>query len=95
MFQRARGADVRPGAPLSCGEEGEVPYGTSAYGTEAKRLYGVMDRQLSDMNLREEYSIADIAIYPWVRAMNGIASSSRRSRTCSAGKARSARARRS
>ena len=45
----------------------EVPYGSERYGNEAKRLYGVMDRHFS-MNefLANEYSIADIATYPWV-----------------------------
>ncbi|MGQ0547789.1 MAG: glutathione S-transferase family protein [Betaproteobacteria bacterium] len=46
----------------------EVPYGSERYGNEAKRLYGVMDRQLekNDYISGSEYSIADIAIYPWV-----------------------------
>jgi GST-like protein len=45
-----------------------IPYGSERYGNEAKRLYGVMDRQL-EKNTHisgSEYSIADIAIYPWV-----------------------------
>jgi GST-like protein len=46
----------------------EVPYGSERYGSEAKRLYGVMDRQLEKNSFisGSEYSIADIAIYPWV-----------------------------
>ena len=45
----------------------EIPYGTERYGNEAKRLYGVMDRHLSKNDFfATEYSIADIAIYPWV-----------------------------
>ena len=45
----------------------EIPYGSERYGTEAKRLYGVMDKQLADQEyFAREYSIADIAIYPWV-----------------------------
>src|SRR5687768_4310384 len=45
----------------------EVPYGTERYGNEAKRLYGVMDRHLADTRFfAKEYSIADMAIYPWV-----------------------------
>jgi GSH-dependent disulfide-bond oxidoreductase len=45
----------------------EVPYGSERYGTEAKRLYGVMDRHLKNREFfSAEYSIADIAIYPWV-----------------------------
>ena len=45
----------------------EIPYGSERYGTEAKRLYGVMDRRLSQRKFfADEYSIADMAIYPWV-----------------------------
>ncbi len=46
----------------------EIPYGTERYGNEAKRLYGVMDRRLEKERYFAggEYSIADIAIYPWV-----------------------------
>jgi len=45
----------------------EIPYGTERYGAEAKRLYGVLDKRLSEAAyLAEEYSIADIATYPWV-----------------------------
>ena len=46
----------------------EVPYGSERYGNEAKRLYGVMDSQLkkNEFISGSEYTIADIAIYPWV-----------------------------
>ena len=46
----------------------EVPYGSERYGNEAKRLYGVMDRQLeaNEYLSGREYTIADIATYPWV-----------------------------
>ena len=44
----------------------EIPYGTERYGNEAKRLYGVMDKHLANhSHFADEYSIADIAIYPW------------------------------
>jgi GSH-dependent disulfide-bond oxidoreductase len=44
----------------------EIPYGTERYVNEAKRLYGVMDKRLSQAEyLADEYSIADIATYPW------------------------------
>jgi GST-like protein len=45
----------------------EIPYGSERYGNEAKRLYGVMDRHLekNDYFAGTEYSIADMAIYPW------------------------------
>ena len=45
----------------------EIPYGSERYGNEAKRLYGVMDRRLAESQyFASEYSIADIAIYPWI-----------------------------
>ncbi|HEX5768521.1 MAG TPA: glutathione S-transferase N-terminal domain-containing protein [Burkholderiales bacterium] len=45
----------------------EIAYGSERYGNEAKRLYGVMDKRLSENDyFAGEYSIADIAIYPWV-----------------------------
>jgi len=45
----------------------EIPYGSERYGAEAKRLYGVMDKHLADHQyFTREYTIADIAIYPWV-----------------------------
>jgi GSH-dependent disulfide-bond oxidoreductase len=45
----------------------EIPYGSERYGNEAKRLYAVMDKQLAKNDcFAGEYSIADIAIYPWV-----------------------------
>lgn len=45
-----------------------VPYGQKRYHNETKRLYGVMDRQLADNAYLAgaDYSIADIACYPWV-----------------------------
>ena len=44
----------------------EIPYGSERYGNEAKRLYGVMDRHLEkSAYFAPEYSIADMAIYPW------------------------------
>lgn len=45
----------------------KVPYGIQRYTNECNRLYGVMDRQLSrDEFLAGEYSIADIACWPWI-----------------------------
>jgi GST-like protein len=44
----------------------EIPYGSERYGNEAKRLYGVMDKHLARHKyFADEYSIADMAIYPW------------------------------
>jgi len=46
----------------------DVPYGKQRYGKECRRLYGVMDSRLDGRKFfaNEEYSIADIAILPWV-----------------------------
>ena len=46
----------------------KVQYGIDRYTNEVNRLYGVMDRRLADHHyLAGDYSIADMAIYPWVR----------------------------
>jgi GST-like protein len=45
----------------------EIPYASERYGREAKRLYAVMDGHLANHEyFADEYSIADIAVYPWV-----------------------------
>ena len=46
----------------------KVPYAIERYTNEAARLYGVMDRRLSEAEYfaGDEYTIADIAIYPWL-----------------------------
>ena len=44
-----------------------VPYALERYTKEKNRLYGVLDRRLGEAKyLAGEYSIADIATYPWV-----------------------------
>ncbi|MBF2075154.1 MAG: glutathione S-transferase N-terminal domain-containing protein [Synechococcales cyanobacterium C42_A2020_086] len=44
-----------------------IPYAIDRYETETLRLYGVLDRQLKDHEfICGDYSIADIATYPWV-----------------------------
>jgi GST-like protein len=46
----------------------QIPYGIERYGNEAKRLYGVMNKRLGEAKFLagDDYSIADIATYPWV-----------------------------
>jgi len=45
----------------------QIPYAIARYEKETLRLYGVLDRQLSDQEfVCGDYSIADIAIFPWV-----------------------------
>jgi GSH-dependent disulfide-bond oxidoreductase len=44
-----------------------VPYAIARYSTETRRLYGVLNGHLGTHEyLGSEYSIADIATYPWV-----------------------------
>jgi tRNA nucleotidyltransferase (CCA-adding enzyme) len=44
-----------------------VPYAIERYTKEKDRLYGVLDKRLATHDyLADEYSIADIATYPWV-----------------------------
>ncbi|MFO1320375.1 MAG: glutathione S-transferase N-terminal domain-containing protein [Burkholderiales bacterium] len=44
-----------------------VPYAIERYSKETRRLYGVLDKHLATHGfLADEYSIADIATYPWV-----------------------------
>ena len=44
-----------------------VPYAIERYTKETRRLYGVLDARLENHRyLAGEYSIADIATYPWV-----------------------------
>ena len=45
----------------------KIPYAMDRYRNEVNRLYGVMDRRLADHQyLAGDYSIADMASYPWV-----------------------------
>lgn len=45
-----------------------IPYAMERYHKEAERIYGVLDQRLSQgaWLAGEEYSIADIATYPWI-----------------------------
>ncbi|HHB82098.1 MAG TPA: glutathione S-transferase family protein [Devosia sp.] len=46
----------------------KIPYAIERYHTEAKRLYGVLDRQLEGQDyIAGEFSIADIATIGWAR----------------------------
>jgi GST-like protein len=47
----------------------KIEYAINRYTNEAKRLYNVMDRRLAEVPyFAGEYSIADIAIFPWTRS---------------------------
>lgn len=44
----------------------QIPYAVDRYTNESKRLYGVLDKRLGEeAYLAGDYSIADIATYPW------------------------------
>ena len=47
----------------------KIDYGINRFTNEAKRLYSVMDRQVANHPYiaGDEYTIADIAIFPWLR----------------------------
>ena len=46
--------------------KGKAPYAEERYLNETKRLYGVLDRRLAEAPyVAGDYSIADIAIWPW------------------------------
>ena len=48
----------------------KLPYAIERYTNEARRLYGVLDRRLAKSRYIgcNEYSIADIATFPWLRS---------------------------
>jgi GSH-dependent disulfide-bond oxidoreductase len=45
----------------------KIPYAMERYTKETSRLYGVLNKRLADREfVAGEYSIADMAIYPWI-----------------------------
>ncbi len=46
----------------------KIPYAMTRYINETNRLYGVLNKRLADRQFvsGNEYSIADMAIYPWI-----------------------------
>jgi GST-like protein len=48
----------------------KIEYAINRYTNEARRLYGVLDRQLAKNHYvaGDKYTIADIAIFPWLRS---------------------------
>jgi GSH-dependent disulfide-bond oxidoreductase len=46
----------------------QIPYAIERYTSEATRLYRVLDKRLGETEyLAGDYSIADMAVYPWLR----------------------------
>jgi GST-like protein len=47
----------------------KIAYALDRYGNETKRIYGVLDRRLAEAPyLAGDYSIADMATFPWTRS---------------------------
>lgn len=48
--------------------KGKAPYAEERYLKEARRLYGVLDKQLGETGayVAGDYSIADMSIWPWI-----------------------------
>ena len=56
-------------APNLVDDQKLIEYGRNRYFNETKRLYGVLDKQLANNEfIAGEYSIADMACFPWIRA---------------------------
>jgi GST-like protein len=52
----------------------KIPYAIDRYTKEVGRLFGVMEKRLSDRQyLAGAYSIADIASFPWARTWQTLA----------------------
>ena len=71
MFQMGHIGPMLGQAHHFLGYAGEpIPYAQNRYKNEANRLYGVLDKRLAtnEWVACREYSIADIAIMPWLRA---------------------------
>jgi len=50
----------------------DLPYAKDRYRNEVSRLYGVLDRRLRNReHVAGDYSIADMAIWPWASLWNG------------------------
>ncbi|AYG95885.1 glutathione S-transferase family protein [Brevundimonas naejangsanensis] len=54
-------------APAMTKDQRHLAYGVQRYTRETNRLYGVLDRRLADRPyVAGDYSIADMAIWPWI-----------------------------
>ena len=55
-------------APTFLRDQRQVAYGANRYTNEVHRLWGVADKRLADRDyLAGDYSIADMACWPWMR----------------------------
>ncbi len=54
-------------APSFIRDQRQIAYGVRRYTDETNRLYGVLDRRLAERDyVAGDYSIADMAIWPWI-----------------------------
>lgn len=54
-------------APRMLADQRHVAYGAARYTNETNRLYGVLETRLKDRDyVAGDYSIADMAIWPWI-----------------------------
>ncbi len=54
-------------APAMLRDQRHLAYGAARYTNETNRLYGVLDTRLKDRDyVAGDYSIADMAIWPWI-----------------------------
>lgn len=54
-------------APAMVKDQRQLAYGVRRYTYEVRRLYSVLDRRLADRDyVAGDYSIADMAIWPWI-----------------------------
>ena len=55
-------------APALIKDQRQIAYGVRRYTDETNRLYGVLNKRLADRDcVAGDYSIADMAIYPWAK----------------------------
>lgn len=58
-------------APTLVDDPGRLEYSVQRYDKEVNRLLGVLERRLADWSyVAGEYSIADMAIYPWLTTLD-------------------------
>ena len=63
-------------APKLVEDQSKIEYGRARYVNELNRLYGVMEKRLADRPfLAGEYSIADMAAWPWTRGAHRLGQS--------------------
>ena len=54
-------------APAMIKDQSQLAYGVRRYTDEVRRLYSVLERRLADRDyVAGDYSIADMAIWPWI-----------------------------